>query len=222
MTGGHFSDPATIASYVERTARVVPGLDVVHRLVDQILSEAAPDDGRILVVGAGGGLETRHLAERHPGWTFDGVDPSARMLALARRTIGPSGRVRLHEGDAGRAPEGPFDGATCLLTLHFLDEPERQATLGEIRRRLKPGAPLLTFHHSVPDGPDRRVWFERYARFAASGGAAEIARTAAAMSDGLPAIGPDREEAMLRGAGFRDVGLYYAALTFRGWVAYAG
>lgn len=224
MTGAHFSEPAMIASYTDRTRRVVPGLDVMHRIVDQILSETAPDDARILVVGAGGGLEIRHLAERHPNWSFDGVDPSPPMLELAGETIGShASRVSLHEGDASCAPEGPFDGATCLLTLHFLTDEERIATLNEIRHRLRSGAPLLTFHHTASEGPDRLAWFQRYARFAADAEThpAQIARNAAAMSTNLPAVSPREEEALLRGAGFNDVGLFYAALTFRGWAAYA-
>lgn len=224
MNGRHFSDPAVIDSYIQRTGRAVPGLDVVHRIVDQILSEAVPEHGRILVVGAGGGLEIRHLAEHHPNWSFDGVDPSPQMLELARETIGRHGsRVSLHEGEAGHAPAGPFAGATCLLTLHFLDEAERVATLNEIRRRLRPGAPLLTFHHTASDGPDRLTWFQRYARFAAEPEAdpAQAARSAEAMSAELPALSPRTEVALLRGAGFSDIGLFYAALTFRGWVAYA-
>jgi len=224
MSGGHFAEPATIASYAERTRRVVPGLDVMHRLVDQILSETAPDGARILVVGAGGGLEIDHLATHHPNWSFDGVDPSPQMLALARETIGENARrVNLHEGVAGCAPEGPFDGATCLLTLHFLSDEERIATLSEIRRRLLPAAPLLTFHHTASDGPDSLTWFQRYARYSPDPGTepADVMRSAAAMSRRLPTLGPQEEEALLRNAGFSDIGLFYAALTFRGWVAYA-
>ena len=223
-SGAGFGDPAVVDSYVGRTRRAVPGLDVVHGLVDQILTETTPDGGRILVIGAGGGLEIRHLADRHPNWTFDGVDPSPQMLDLARRTIGSHmERVTLHDGDVRRAPQGPFDAATCLLTLHFLDTDERLATLGEIRRRLRPGAPLLTFHHTAADGPDPLTWFRRYARFAAdpASGPAEIERSAAAMATRLPVLRPHEDEALLRDAGFRDIGLFFAALTFRGWVASA-
>jgi tRNA (cmo5U34)-methyltransferase len=224
MTGRHFSDPALISSYVQRTRRAIPGLDVMHHIVDQILSETTPGDGRILVVGAGGGLEIRHLAERHPAWTFDGVDPSAQMLELARQTTASSAEhISLHEGDASCAPPGPFDGATCLLVLHFLDAEERLATLSQIRQRLQPGAPLLTFNHTASAGPDRLTWFQRHARYAADPGTdtAELMRRAAAMATQLPALSPLEEETLLRDAGFSDVGLYYAALTFRGWVAYA-
>ena len=37
----------------------------------------------------------------------------------------------------------------------------------------------------------------------------------------LPLLSPDDEEALLREAGFTDVTLFYAAFTFRGWVALA-
>lgn len=213
-----------ISSYAQRTRHAVPGLDLVHRIVDQILSETTPGDGRILVVGAGGGLELRHLAERHADWTFDGVDPSTQMLELARETTGSDAdRIRLRKGDASCAPAGPFDGATCLLVLHFLDVDERLATLSQIRQRLRPGAPLLTFNHTASAGPNRLAWFQRSARYAAGPGTdpAELMRSAAAMSTQLPALSPLEEETLLHEAGFSDVGLYYAALTFRGWVAYA-
>ncbi|WP_434803260.1 class I SAM-dependent methyltransferase [Paracidovorax avenae] len=56
--------------------------------------------------------------------------------------------MHLHEGYIDSAPEGPFDGATCLLTLHFLPTAERLRTLQQLRARLKPGAPLVVAHHS--------------------------------------------------------------------------
>jgi tRNA (cmo5U34)-methyltransferase len=224
MTADAFSDPAAVASYAERTRRAVPGLDVVHGIVEQILAESVPDEGRVLVVGAGGGLELTYLAERHDGWTFDGVDPSAPMLDLARETMGPrAARAALREGYVSDAPDGPFDAATCLLTLHFLSREERLRTLREIRLRLRPGAPFLTFHHSVPDGEARTAWLERYARFAvgSDGDPAQVARLAATLASELPLSSPEEDEALLREAGFGGVGTYYAALTLRGWLAYA-
>ena len=224
MRADFFSDPAAVASYAERTRRSVPGLDVLHGIVEQILAESVPNDGRVLVVGAGGGLELTHLAEHHDEWTFDGVDPSAPMLDAAREAMGPlAARAALHDGYMTDAPEGPFDAATCLLTLHFVSREERLRTLREINRRLRPGAPLLTFHHSVPDGNARAAWLERHTRFAAGPDAspAQVAESAATLATQLPILRPDEDEALLYEAGFEDVGTYYAALTLRGWLAYA-
>lgn len=140
-----FSDPESIADYAQRTMRLVPGLLDMHRMSALLLAERAPSDGRVLVVGAGGGMEIRSLAQHNPAWQFCGIDPSAEMLDLARRNIGavaPS--VELHEGYVASAPPGPFDAAVCLLTMHFMAEPERRETLQEIRRRLRPGSPFVT------------------------------------------------------------------------------
>lgn len=224
MPAAPFSDPAAVAQYAENARRMVPGLALVHELADALLAEGVPENGRVLVVGAGGGLELAHLADRHTGWSFDGVDPSAEMLRLAVSTLGPRGdRVTLHEGYVDDAPDGPFDGAVCLLTLHFLDAEERGRTLREIHRRLRPGAPLVTFHHSVPAGDARTTWLRRWARFTAAPGTDEerIAATVATMSTRLPILSPEEDEELLREAGFRDVGMFYGALTFRGWVASA-
>lgn len=224
MTADFFSDPTAVASYVERTQRSVPGLAVLHRIVEQILAESVPDDGRVLVVGAGGGLELTYLAERHHGWTFDGIDRSAQMLELARANMGRHlARASLHEGYVSEAPEGPFDASTCLLTLHFLAREERLRTLQEIHRRLRLGAALVTFHHSVPAGDARAAWLARFARYAAgpAGDPAQITRSAAALATQLPILSPEEDEALLHEAGFRFAGTYYAALTLRGWLAYA-
>ena len=73
-----------------------------------------------------GGLELKAFAEAQPGWQLLGVDPAAPMLALAEQTLGPlNARVELLEGYIDDAPDVRFDGASCLLTLHFLDAAQR-------------------------------------------------------------------------------------------------
>lgn len=219
-----FDDPAAVARYAENPPRLVPGFGDLHRMTRVLLRESAPADGRILVVGAGGGLELRALAEREPGWRFAGVDPSAAMLELARRTLGPfADRAELHHGYIDAAPEGPFDGACCLLTLHFVAREDRLATLRELRRRLRPGARFVVAHHSLPEGEARLQWLDRFAAFAADngvdmGGAMGGAR---ALGERLPILPPEAEIELLQAAGFTDPQLFYAAFTFRGWVAQA-
>lgn len=221
----NFEDPEAVAAYADGPRRFVPGLDALHRMTGVLLAERAPPDARVLVLGAGGGLELKALADSHPGWTFTGVDPAGPMLRLAERTLGPlSERVELVKGYIEDAPEGPYDAAVCLLTLHFLDPEERRRTAGEIRRRLRIGAPFVAAHSSFPqDHAAREVWLGRYAAYAvASGvepdkayGARDSVRAA------LDLLDPDADEAVLRAAGFRDVAMFYAAFTWRGWVGYA-
>lgn len=146
------------------------------------------------------------------------------MLQLTRQILGPlQSRAVLQAGYVDTAPVGPFDGATCLLTLHFLTKDERLHTLREIRRRLKPGAPLIVAHHSYPKGGDPVQWLTRSVAFASASEAhlAQASASAAAMAEHLPILSADEEETLLRDAGFSDVWLFYAGFSFRGWVAQA-
>jgi len=197
----------------------------MQRMAQLLLAERIPDDARMLVLGAGGGLELRAFAQAQPGWTFDGIDPAAEMLKLAERTLGPlAARVHLHQGYIDDAPEGPFDAATCLLTLHFVAHEARRRTVAEVRRRLKPGAPFVVAHLSVPQGEgERALWLSRYAAFAVASGIApdQAANAQATIDTRLTILTPEQDEAILREAGFSNVSLFYAGFTFRGWVAYA-
>ena len=220
-----FSDPQAVARYAEGPPRSVPGFAGLHRMATILLAERTAPDGQVLVVGAGGGLELKTFADAHPGWTFVGIDPSAEMLKLAEQTLGPhASRAHLQQGYIDDAPDGPFDAAACLLTLHFLAPEERLRTLAGIRRRLKPGAPFVVAHSSFPQGRDERArWLSRYAAFSVASGAdpdrMESAR--AAIEAHLHLLTPAQDETLLHEAGFSDVSLFYAGFTFRGWVAYA-
>ncbi len=220
----HFADPQAVANYADNPPRYVPGFADLHRMTGILLAEHVPQDARILVLGAGGGLELRALATAYPGWRFTGVDPAGAMLDLAARMLGPEmHRAELIEGYIDDAPPGPFDAAVCLLTLHFLGQEERIHTAAAIRERLKPGAPFVAAHGSYPQDETRERWLDRYAAFAiASGAIPEQAHGARdAVSKAVNMLSPEQDESVLRAAGFRDVTPFYAAFTWRGWVGYA-
>ncbi|WP_428697361.1 class I SAM-dependent methyltransferase [Stappia sp.] len=220
-----FQDPQAVAHYIDGPRRYVPGLADLHRMTGLLLAEEAPEDARILVLGAGGGLELKALSDAHPGWHFVGVDPAGPMLDLARDVLGPAmARIELVQGYIDDAPEGPFDGAVCLLTLHFLSPGERRRTAGEIHRRLKPGAPFVAVHCSFPQGAgERSAWLSRYAAFALASGAdpEQVSAARSAIEASEMALDPGHDEDLLRDAGFADASLFYAAFTLRGWTAHA-
>jgi len=220
-----FNDAEAVAKYAEGPRRNVPGYSGLVPMTRILLAERMPPDGRVLVVGAGGGLELEDFAQAHPGWRFDGVDPSAPMLDLAARRLGPlSSRATLHEGYVQHAPAGPFDAATCLLTFHFVPRDQRLPMASEIHRRLKPGAPFVAAHLSMDDGVgERDLWMSRYAAFLVASGVDPRQAAAARQKVGeeLPILTPAQDEAVLREAGFSEVQLFYVGFTFRGWVGYA-
>ncbi len=221
-----FSDPDMVSRYTDEPPRRVPGYHAMHQMAAILLAENAPPDARVLVLGAGGGLELKTFAEANPGWSLDGVDPSAEMLKLAAKTLGPlTSRVRFTNGLIDDVSGGGFDAATSILTLHFLDAEERLRTATEVHRRLKPGAPFVVAHFSVPHdtAEEGERWLSRYVEFCVASGIsrtdAETARSA--IDDQVPILSPDQDREILRQAGFTDITEFYTAFTFRGWVAYA-
>ena len=225
MTGNKLPlfDSTVVADYVAGAQRKVPGLADLHRMAMLMLHEQAPERAQILVVGAGGGLELKAMADAQQQWKFVGVDPSAAMLDLARRNTQPfKNRIELIEGTVDAVPLHMYDGATCLLTLHFLERNERLRTLREIHRRLKPGSRLVVAHHSNPGG-SVQSWLARSVAFsqheAINWQNAQV--SASAMTCGLPLLSVSQEQALFRQAGFAQVELFYAAFSFRGWVATA-
>lgn len=216
--------PSIHSSYAENAFRSVPCLRDLHKMACVLLAERAASEARILVLGAGGGLELKAFAEMQPGWQLDGVDPSEEMLQTARSTLGAhASRVSLLKGYIDDAHTGPFDGASCLLTLHFLQRAERLETLKKLHARLKPGAPLVVAHHSFPtEGLDPDKWLKRNAAYGIASGI-PLARAHASVSairERLPVLTPHQDVDLLREAGFETIELFYRAFTFTGWVAY--
>lgn len=221
----HFHDPAMVARYHEGPPKFVPGYADMQRMAQVLLAERAPPTARVLVLGAGGGMELKVFADARPGWTFDGVDPSAAMLDLARQLLAPHAqRVRLHQGYVDAAPDGPFDAAACLLTMHFMPAVERSHALRTIHARLRPGSPFVVMHMSTATEAEARArWMARDEAFAVAGGVpAELARQRRdGISAGLSVLAPEDDEALLTEAGFTGVEVFYVAGVFRGWVCRA-
>ncbi|RYY80510.1 MAG: class I SAM-dependent methyltransferase [Moraxellaceae bacterium] len=219
-----FSDPAKISGYADYAMKMVPGLRDLHQMIGVLLAERVPENAHILILGAGGGMELKAFAEAYRDWQFDGIDPSHAMLELARATLDELNfRVRLTQGLIHDAPLELFDGTTCLLTLHFLKQPERLDTLKELYLRLKPGAPLVIAHHSFStEGSEPDKWLKRNAAYAImSGMPKDLAQqNIPAIRERLPVLSPQQDVELLEKAGFVDIELFYSAFTFKGWVAY--
>src|SRR5216683_2455812 len=86
-------NPALIDNYERAPRWFVPGYDASHAMAAVLLRDRIGERGRILVVGAGGGVELSVLARECQGWTFTGVDPSVEMLRQAKTKVEAAGAV---------------------------------------------------------------------------------------------------------------------------------
>lgn len=197
----------------------------MHLLTDAYLSPL-PEEARILVAGAGTGAEVRYLAPRHPGWRFTLVDPSAPMLAIARRHAEAEGfadRCSFHETYVSETPVEAHDGATSLLVSHFLtDAAARQAYFADIAARLKPGARFINVDLSTDDNAPSfagvmGLWMDIFRL----GGQTEENRANYLNAYGkqFAAHGPEQVAQMIEAGGFTPPAPVFQAALIRGWTA---
>lgn len=96
-----------------------------------------------------------------------GVDLTQEMLQRGRRNVAAQGlddRVQLVAGRAEQLPfaDGTFDALTFTYLLRYVDDPA--ATLEELARVVKPGAPVASLDFLVPPRPFWRAWWWVYTR----------------------------------------------------------
>jgi malonyl-CoA O-methyltransferase len=99
---------------------------------------------RVLELGCGTGLFSRHLVRRYPQGYFVLTDVAPAMIAECRRNLAPSGAAHISYEvmDAGEAGgHAGLDLIVSSMTLHWLADPV--LSLERLRRFLGPGGLLL-------------------------------------------------------------------------------
>ncbi|HZI38814.1 MAG TPA: class I SAM-dependent methyltransferase [Acidimicrobiia bacterium] len=132
-------------------------------MVDQIVP-AAPH--RTLDVATGTAGVALQIARRTPGQVV-GLDLTEAMLRRGQENVrrdGAEDRIRLVAGSADRLPfpDATFDALTFTYLLRYVADPA--ATLRELARVTKPGAPVASLEFHVPPQPFWRFWWWLYTR----------------------------------------------------------
>ncbi len=214
--------------YAVQSRIALAGYDACHELAACLLAARLGRGGsaRILVAGVGGTAQEIIVAGRlEPGWRFTGVDPSAPMLELARRSLESAAmadRAELRLGAVDDlAEEARFDAATLIGVLHHL--PARDAKLAiltALASRLAPGAPLILAgnRHAYASRPlFLAAWRERWRMNGAD--EAEIeAKIGKILHDAEPPESDAAVEDLLLRSGFEPPTLFFSSLFWGGWI----
>ncbi|MYH54233.1 MAG: class I SAM-dependent methyltransferase [Gemmatimonadetes bacterium] len=211
--------------YEALARRVIPGYRTLFPMFTALIEPELPRRGRVLVVGAGTGIEIVHLKRARPDLRVHGVDPSDQMLELAERRVaeaGVSDGVTLQLGYAADVPTSPlFDAATLINVLHFVpDDGGKAALLADIARRLKPGAVFVFFDLHGGDTPEeherylsawRRYWKIR------DMSPEEMRDFNDRIREGIHFSPASRSLELALAAGFAEPERFYRSLLYGGW-----
>lgn len=131
-----------------------------HQLAPYRKRTIAAAEGRVLEVGIGSGLNLPLYGARvHE---VLGLDPSPRLLALARRAAPRSSMpLTFIEGSAESIPLERASVDTVVTTWTLCSIPAAVRALNEMRRVLKPGGTLLFVEHGLAPDESVRRWQDR-------------------------------------------------------------
>jgi ubiquinone/menaquinone biosynthesis C-methylase UbiE len=100
---------------------------------------------RVLDIGCGTGTMAVLIKKLHPAAEVVGIDPDPDALAVCKRKAKRAGfAIEFDRGFADRMPyaDASFNRVFSSFMFHHLTADEKSATLGEIRRVLKPDGSL--------------------------------------------------------------------------------
>jgi ubiquinone/menaquinone biosynthesis C-methylase UbiE len=116
--------------------------------------------GRVLEVGVGSGLNFSFYGKQVE--IVFGIDPSPRLLAIARRRADVAGlQAELLLGSATAIPLADSTIDTVVMTWALCSITDPLAALREMRRVLKPDGTLLFVEHGLSPEPGIERWQHR-------------------------------------------------------------
>lgn len=215
--------------YDKGVRRTLPTYDPMLRLAQTFLRTNLDENASVLVIGGGGGNELKAFGPRNPGWTFTAVDPSKAMLGAAQmkaRAEGMESRVELIHGTVADVPEGAvFDGATCILVLHFVPElADKLALLKKLRSHLEAGAPfVLVSKYGDPEDEEFQALVGLWKNYWLDMTDLPEEKVEALMKSTLvdASVPEETVRELLAEAGFHKIAKFFKTNHFGGWLCYA-
>lgn len=215
--------------YDKGVRRTLPTYDGLFRLTKAFLQNHLSDHDRLLVVGGGGGNELTAFSANHLEWRFTIVDPSEAMLSIAKSKAERLGITERTEFIAGTVSdltaENKYDGATCLLVLHFISEQsEKIDLLKKIRASLPAGAPfvLATMYGDENDASFQDLFnlWKAYWIDSTKLTEAEVEEMESSVRS-LSFLPANEIEALLKETGFHRITQFFQTNMFGAWICFA-
>lgn len=216
-------DPNVI-TYEQKISKKIAGYSSLYDLTSKLMSVSVnkEEEKSILIVGAGGGQELLALGGDSK-WSFTAVDSSKPMLELAKsRTAELNKPICFWQQEWQQFSSSQrFDGATCLLVLHFIKGIDnKRKFLKNIAKHLNPDAPLLV---AAIFGDLKSTSFEiqmaGWKQYMCGNGVSEqeFLEFAQSLGKGTEVISDQQMVELLYECGFTEISRYFGSFLIQGF-----
>jgi len=158
-------------SYDSLRRKLIPCFDAFYGTALTLIDRwKTREDFRILDIGAGTGMFSAMVLERHPQARLCLLDASEGMLDKAKARFSAGHSVEYRLADMAEASlEGPWDLVISALAIHHLTDEGKKRLYARIHDALTPGGLFVNAEQVAGPGPvaDRRyesIWLEEITR----------------------------------------------------------
>jgi len=252
-TDSHPMDDPTLGLAADRydliQQQLIPGYGSLARLAVALLAAsplAAEPGAEVLVAGCGTGAELQEAVAQRPDWRLGAIDPSAAMLAEARKRLAGANsplagansplagansplagapaidwqQTTVEQLTEAPAYQGRYAGVLSVLVLQSLaDDGSKLAFLTGLARSLRPGGQLVLvdlMSTSLPSLEGQLA--SAWLGFQRASGLQAPAEQLAPLTQGLHPVGMARLTSLVNAAGFSDPARIFQALAFEGFL----
>lgn len=203
--------------YDANRRKFIPCFDDYYISTTAFIAANIQKPQRILDLGAGTGLLSYYWYQHFPDSSYVLVDIAAEMLKVAGRRFAGMENVSCRVMDyTGEFPEGNFDVIVSALSIHHLENSEKQRLFRRIYEKLPDGGLFVNYDQFCAGQENMDIWFDTYweRQLAVSG-----------LTENDLALWKERrkldrecsleeETQMLRSCGFRAVNCVYSCQKF--------
>lgn len=203
--------------YDSQRKKFIPCFDDYYGTMTDFIAGAIPPPESILDLGAGTGLLSKYFYLHFPESQYALVDVSEQMLEIAKRRFSGLSNFRFEVSDYSRSlPEERYDLICSALSIHHLENPEKEKLYRNIFDRLSEGGTFVTLDQF--DSGSKKMnqlyndwWYDRIRKsgLPESEHAKWLERRALDRENTV-----EETMAMLSGAGFKIVECLYRFMKF--------
>lgn len=147
--------------YDQQRRWVIPCLDDLYTIIADLARSEVPGP-KILDMGAGTGLLTQYLYEKFERAEFTLIDLSEEMLNIARQRFKGKPNFKYITGDYVKYDfQDKFDIVASSLSIHHLEDPNKEFLYGKIYETLNEGGIFLNADQVLAPSPSNELEYQR-------------------------------------------------------------
>ena len=149
--------------YDARRTQFIPCFDDFYHTTTEAITCAIPALSRVLDLGAGTGILTECWYRYFPKAEYVLVDIADDMLAAAQERFAGNPHVScVHMDFTQGLPEGQFDVIVSGLSIHHLEDVQKQDLFSRTYEKLPDGGIFVNYDQFCAGTPELNHWFDAF------------------------------------------------------------